>query len=82
MRFNSEGFAVKKGLLFAVMFIVLGGILLALFAPLVCRVVFPDADIDYRKLGEASGRILMPVFGLIGFCVGYCTRKKERGNKK
>lgn len=59
-----------RAIIFAVLFIVVGGILFALIAPL----VFQGANME--KVGQAAFPIIAPVCGVIGFIVGLKTRKK------
>lgn len=60
-----------KGILFALLFVVISAVAFALLAPLVFR------GADYRKLGAASFPVILLVCGGAGFLFGL-RRSKEQ----
>jgi hypothetical protein len=61
-----------KGILFALIFAILGSVLFGLIAPL----IFPRGT-DFRKVGEAAFPGLALVCGGIGFVFGWRRSKKQ-----
>ena len=60
-----------KAFLFALLFVVVGGVVFALVAPL----IFPHAN--HQKLGAVAFPIIAPICGIAGFLVGWSRRNRS-----
>ena len=67
---------VLMGILFAVIFFVVGATVFALLAPLLFK------GGDPAKIGEAVGPLILLVAAPIGFFFGYRLRKKKESAKQ